>query len=115
MARPKKTFTDKDMQSIEEMALNNCHLDTIAMALDIAKTTMVRRFGTLIKRKRAEGRIRLRGYQNKLAENNSQMAIFLGKNELDQTDRQEILQTGQGLTINVSERKEGPKLAKNTG
>ena len=90
MARPKRTFSAEEVQKIEEYALNNCHIDTIALALNIAKNTLIRRYGTFIKKKRAEGRVRLRGYQVDLAENNPAMAIFLGKNELNQTDKQVI-------------------------
>ncbi|MGR3292547.1 MAG: hypothetical protein ACUZ9M_00865 [Candidatus Scalindua sp.] len=91
--RPKKQFDAEIRRKIEEYALNNCHLDTIALALDISKTTLVRRFGTIIKKKRAEGRINLRANQTKLSKHNPAMAIFLGKNELNQVDKQEILQT----------------------
>ena len=90
MARPKKKFTDEMMREIEQMATDNCHVDTIAMALGIAKQTLVRRFGTFITQKRAKGRTDLRRTQRKLANSNPAMAIFLGKNELNQSDKQEI-------------------------
>jgi len=90
MARPKRVFTDEEVARIYEAALNNCHLDTIALALEIPKTTLVRRFGTIIKQKRAEGRMKLRANQVKLSRHNAQMAKFLGINELEQVDKQEI-------------------------
>ncbi len=102
--RPKRVFTDEEVQKIEEYASNNCHLDTIAMALGIAKTTLVRRYGTIIEKKRAEGRIKLRQNQVDLSKNNPAMAIFLGKNELNQVDRQEIKQTGDAAALSASEK-----------
>ena len=87
--RPLRKFTDEQKRSIERMALDNCHLDTIAMALSVPKQTLVRRFGTFIAQKRAKGRTDLRRTQRKLAAKNPAMAIFLGKNELSQTDKRE--------------------------
>ena len=90
MARPKRVFTNEEVQQIDIMASNNCHMDTIALALEIPLTTLVRRFGRIIKQKRAQGRIELRAKQVKLANNHPAMAIFLGKNELGQVDKQII-------------------------
>ena len=87
--RPKREFTIEENAQIEQMALDNCHIDTIAMALGIVKNTLVRHFGPFIKQKRAKGRTDLRRTQRKLAEANPAMAIFLGKNELNQTDKWE--------------------------
>ena len=90
MARPKKQFPADIIHKIEEYALNNCHIDTIALALDMSKTTLTRRFGSFIKQKRAEGRVNLRSNQVHLSKTQAAMAIFLGKNELDQVDKQVI-------------------------
>lgn len=90
MGRPKRVFTDEQIASIEQMALDNCHFDTIAMALDIPKETLKRRFGSYIRQKRAYGRTELRRSQRNLAKTNPAMAIFLGKNELDQRDSKDI-------------------------
>lgn len=104
MARPKREFTDEETQKIEEYALNNCHFETIALALEIPVNTLKRRFGRFIKQKRAEGRIRLRGYQTDLAKNNPAMAIFLGKNELGQTDKQLIEQRTTIIDVKPEEK-----------
>lgn len=87
--RPKKEFSDEVERKIKQMALDNCHVDTIGMALGIAKNTLIRHFGTFITQKRAHGRTDLRRTQRKLAKKNPAMAIFLGKNELGQKDKQE--------------------------
>lgn len=90
MGRSLRKFTEETVKAIEQMALDNCHVDTIAMALDIPKQTVVRRFGTFITQKRAEGRVTLRRSQRIAAESgNPALLIFLGKNELEQTDKQE--------------------------
>lgn len=51
MARPKRVFSANEKELIEEYALNNCHIDTIALALNIAKNTLIRHYGTFIKQK----------------------------------------------------------------
>ena len=91
MARPKRVFTEDEKAKIEEMALNNCHFETIAMALDIPVNTLKRHYGRFITQKRAEGRVRLRGYQTQMSKTAPAMAIFLGKNELGQSDKQEVV------------------------
>ena len=87
--RPKKVFTEEQKKSIEQMALDNCYTRTIAEALGESQDTIKRHFASLLQKKRAEGKVALRRQQRKLAVNNVAMAIFLGKNELDQTDKQE--------------------------
>lgn len=102
MARPKRQFSDEIIQEIETMALNNCHFDTIAIALEIPLTSLKRRFGRFIRQKRAEGRVKLRANQVKLSVNHPAMAIFLGKNELNQVDKQ-IIQTEAAEQVKLSE------------
>ena len=87
--RPKRKFSEEQKAKIEQMALDNCHLDTIAKVIDVRKQTLVNNFGTFISKKKAEGRARLRFYQVSMSEKSPAMAIFLGKNELEQTDKQE--------------------------
>lgn len=111
MARPKRVFSEEEEQKIEEYALNNCHIDTIALALNIAKNTLIRRYGTFIKKKRAEGRVRLRGFQVSLAPSNPAMAIFLGKNELGQTDKQTITTEQTNTAMTETEHKALAELA----
>ncbi len=94
MARPKRIFTEEEKQRIEEYALENSHIDTIALGLGIAKNTLIRRYGTFIKRKRAEGRLALKHNQYKQAINNPTMAIWLGKQDLGQVDKQ-VVETSQ--------------------
>ena len=95
MARPKRIFTKEEKASIEQMALDNCHMDTIGLALGIAKNTLIRHYGAYISQKRAEGRTILRDNQVKMSKDNVAMAIFLGKNELGQTDKHDHILSGQ--------------------
>lgn len=94
--KPKRIFTDKEKASINQMALDNCHLDTIALALNIPKQTLVDNFRTFIVQKRAEGRTLLRRAQREkaLVGRDTGMLCFLGKNELEQTDKRELQHTG---------------------
>ena len=88
--RPKKQFNPEQMRQIEQMAFDNCHTRTIAEAIGESQDTIKRHFASLLKKKRAEGRAALRRSQRKLAATNPAMAIFLGKNELGQADKQEV-------------------------
>jgi len=111
MARPKRVFNEDEIHKITEMALNNCHMDTIALALDIPKTTLIRRFGAVIKQKRAEGRTILRSNQVKLAKTQAAMAIFLGKNELGQVDKTEVVEkTEPNKELTASQRADLAKI-----
>ncbi len=103
--RPKRVFSDEDVAHITEMALNNCNTETIANVLEIPVNTLKRHYGRLLKQKRAEHRTKLRTAQAKaITEGVPSMLIFLGKNELNQSDKQEIKHTGQVLAVSEAER-----------
>jgi len=98
VGRPKRVFSKEQKDKITEMALNNCHMDTIALALNIPKQTLLDNFRSYIRQKRAEGRTELRRMQRNQAPKSPAMAIFLGKNELGQSDKQDIvLDAGEDL------------------
>ncbi len=88
--RPKSTFSDEQIQEMSDYALNGCQNNTIATIMDIPMTSLKRHFGKLLTKKRCERKFKLREAQTKLVKNNPAMAIFLGKNELNQTDKQVI-------------------------
>lgn len=90
MARPKRQFTDEEVQRIEQYALENSKSETIARALGIAVNTLKRRFGRRMVQLRALGKLELKHNQREIAKTNAQMAQFLGKNELGQQDKQVI-------------------------
>ncbi len=88
--RPERKFTKEQIAEMEKYALAGCQNTTIANLMDIPKETLSRRFGTLLTKRRCERKYILRVAQNKLAgDGNPAMLIFLGKNELEQADKQE--------------------------
>ena len=97
MGRPKKEISKEQFEKLcglqctkDEIAgFFNCSPDTIE---NFCKATYKSTFSAIYKIYSAQGRISLRRYQFKLAEKSAAMAIFLGKNMLGQTDKQEITQ-----------------------
>jgi hypothetical protein len=71
------------------MAFDNCHAETIAKVIGCDVHTLKGHFSSVLTKKRAEGKAALRHAQRELAKTNAGMAIFLGKNELGQSDRQD--------------------------
>lgn len=95
MARPKKEI---DKKQFENLCGLQCTRDEICSFFDVTDKTLTRwckdtydeGFSAVFKEKRKIGKISLRRMQWKLAEKNAAMAIFLGKNYLDQKDAQDI-------------------------
>lgn len=87
--KPKIMWTDEQIEQIKQMALDNCHVETIARVLETTSDTIKAHFSKLIKQKRAEGRATLRKSQHKMALKQPVMAIWLGKQELEQADKQD--------------------------
>ncbi len=89
--RPEKSI---DLDELEKLAAIHCTYEDIAGWFGVAKMTVIRRMKRADYRKRyedgiAKGRVSLRRSQFKLAEKNATMAIFLGKQYLDQKDERE--------------------------
>lgn len=105
--RPYIDFTEKDWRQIEAMCAMMCTGEEIASVLGVSYDTLERRVkekyniscADYIKEKSAGGRASLRRHQYKLAEaGNATMLIWLGKQYLGQTDKQET-----ALTVNPLE------------
>jgi len=87
-----------DWASVDQMLLIQCTGEEIAGVLGIDYDTLQNHCKELKKKdfseyslgKREGGRASLRRKQWKLADKNASMAIFLGKNLLEQSDKQEI-------------------------
>ena len=92
MARPKREFTQHEKNLIARYALNGGKNNTIAMALNMPVNTLTNRFDKLLKKCRAKRKLKLAGYQTRQSKTSSDMAKFLGKNELGQVDKQTITQ-----------------------
>lgn len=112
MARPKRQFTEEDEQKMYDYALAGCQNGTIARLMCIAKSTLIRRYGALLQEKRAERKYNLRNNQTNLSEHNPAMAIFLGKNELGQVDKQEIVTEYKPKEMTEVERNASVEAAK---
>lgn len=96
--RPRKNI---DKNSFEKLCGLFCTLDEIAGFFNCSPDTIERwckreykaNFAEVFKRYSAAGKISLRRYQFKLAEKSAAMAIFLGKNYLEQSDKIEQVVT----------------------
>lgn len=106
--RPKKEIDEKLFENLcaifctqEEIAgIFECSIDTIN---NWCKRTYGETFSETYKKKSAKGKMSLRRWQFKAAENgNVTMQIFLGKNYLGQSDRTEIEVPDTQININVS-------------
>lgn len=105
--RPKKKFDEKQWRDFESLCGLQCTKLEICDWFDIEDDTLERLikekygkgFSEIFQRKRNIGKTSLRRKQWKLAETNPAMAIFLGKNYLDQTDKQSIEQTSSVTII----------------
>lgn len=96
--RPKKKI---DYETVEKLASIMCTQEEIASYLDISVRTLQRdkEFCRIYKRGLDKGRMSVRRHQYKLLEaGNATMGIWLGKQYLDQKDKQE--QSG-GLSIEI--------------
>lgn len=100
MGRPLKQIDQKLFEGMcriqctqEEMCdLLECNVDTLT---DWCKRTYNQTFSEVFRQKRGQGKVSLRRMQWKTAEaGNVTMQIFLGKNFLGQSDKQEIEHNG---------------------
>ena len=89
MARPKKHNIDTD--KIEQLASFGCTNKEIASFFGCSQSLIKKSYSTFLTKGRDKGKIRLRQLQWRAAEKgNVSMLIWLAKQVLDQTDRQEI-------------------------
>ena len=89
VGRPKKYSLDT--RQVEQLAEYGCTDTEIASFFDIPRTTLERNYEHYITKGRESGKIRLRQYQWSAAKKgNVAMLIWLGKQILGQTDKQEI-------------------------
>ena len=105
VGRPK---VELNLDELERLSRLNCTMPEISAYFDIPLRTLEDKFTNepevrqAIQKGRATGMLSLRRKQIQIMEetNNSTMAIWLGKQILGQTDKQEIVQD-----INIEERK----------
>ena len=110
--RPKRKFSDEQVQEIERLAQLNCNTNTIAVALDIPFKTLERHFAKKLRYWRAKHKVNLRANQQKLSETSADMLKFLGKNVLNQTDKQVIETNAPAREYTEAELEAGRAAAK---
>lgn len=101
MARPRKEI---DQVEFKKLCGLQCTLEDIAGFFDCSEDTIERwcarelkcGFAEAFKKFSVMGKISLRRNQFELSKKSAAMAIFLGKNMLGQTDRQEIVHGNAG-------------------
>lgn len=100
--RPKKEI---DYQTVEKLASIQCTQEEIANFLNLSVRTLQRdeEFCRLYKKGQDNGKMSLRRIQFKLAEKNTSMAIFLGKQYLGQKDYVETTETNFGILEDLKE------------
>ena len=86
--RPKKKI---DGEQVKKLAALQCTYQEMAAFFDCDETTLRRNFASVIKEGKEAGKMSLRRYQFELAKKSAAMAIFLGKNYLNQTDNQNVV------------------------
>ena len=92
VGRPKKY--NLDTKQVEQLAGYGCTDTEIASFFDISRTTLARKYDHNLTKGRESGKIRLRQLQWASAKNgNVAMLIWLGKQMLGQSDKQEITTT----------------------
>lgn len=108
MARPKIKI---DYLTVEKLANIQCTQDEIATFLGVSVRTLQRdeEFCRLYKKGQDNGRMSLRRIQFKLAEKNTSMAIFLGKQYLGQKDVVESQLVENGILGELTEALENAK------
>lgn len=99
MAQKKKTGRPKlkiDAKQVEALASYGCTNTEIASFFGCERTTITKRFSRFIAKGKDSGKIRLRQKQFDVAmKGNVTMLIWLGKQILDQVDKQEHAVTGE--------------------
>ena len=89
MARPKKY--DIDEKQVEKLAALGCTNTEIASFFGCSKDLISKSYSTNVAKGKEKGKIRLRQMQWRSAEKGSvPMQIWLGKQVLGQTDKQEV-------------------------
>lgn len=109
--RPEIVFTDEQWDEFEKLCAFQCTEVEICNWFNVDDVTLVKllkerydmSFSEAFAQKRTKGLVSLRRLQFQLAKSNPAMAIFLGKNYLDQKDRKEIELTTPNLLEIIDE------------
>lgn len=118
MARPRIQINMKEFEglcnmqcTLEEIAgFFNCSVDTIE---NWCKREYKERFSDVYKKKSVNGKISLRRIQFRLAETNTAMAIWLGKQHLGQRDHEQDTTNQYGMLPQILDYLKEKKVEKN--
>ena len=101
MAKKKRgrPLVKMNAEQVEGLAEFGCTMLEIAKFFKCDESTVRKRYKEEVSDGREKMRIKLRQMQFKLAETSPAMSIFLGKNILNQSDRQSIDLTGNLETV----------------
>jgi len=99
LGRPPNEYTTKQLRRIEKMAMMQARDYTIAEAMGLEIMTFRKHFSKRCSQKRAEGKLILHTTQFKMARKQPVMAIWLGKQHLEQADKADI---GGAITQRVA-------------
>lgn len=98
MARPIKSI---DTKVLEGLAKINCTYEEISAVLGIDPSTLTRRYAHIIKEGREKGKMSLKRamWKNAIDKENVAMQIFLSKNLLEYSDRNEVIDKSDAKKI----------------
>lgn len=100
MSRPKAEIDKGHFEDLCEMQCTQAEICKFFRITDKTLTAWCKRtygvsFSEIYRQKRENGKISLRRYQFNLARSNANMAIWLGKNWLGQSDRGIVVEQGE--------------------
>lgn len=102
--KPGRPLHPIDAKQVEELAKIHCTNAEIAAVLGCAESTLTERFSEDLEKWRAVGKKSLRRLQWDLAETgNPTMLIWLGKNQLGQTDKTDLTSDGKAITFRYAD------------
>ena len=100
--RPRNKYSDAQIKQIAELAFRGLKNNGIATKMGIDQNTFETHFKELCTKQRVERKLMLLDLQvEKAKTGDSTMLVWLGKNDLEQTDKQNIEHSG-GITINCT-------------
>lgn len=102
MSRPKGSVIPLDEKKIEQYAKAGASNREIADSLGVDESVIRRRMVKLLRKARADRKIMVRTWQTQQAQKNPALAIWIGKNELGQCDKQEIKHSGEVTTFTLN-------------
>lgn len=111
LGRPKKTFSERDIEQIKTLARCHCPDSEIAAFMGVSERTIQNHFCALLKEQREAGKANIRAMQYKMAMNGDRaMLIWIGKQILGQRERTEIdiTKLPDELLAQEAERRVGP-------